>query len=109
MAKPVAHRRLDSLKPDHHGKRAAAVDPLLTGNGGRKNGGGTRFVRCRKDAGDPRHCVGKCIRANQQRAACLRCRQGLQRDLVHHTKRAKGPAHQLRQVVAGDILHHLAA
>ena len=46
---------------------------------------------------------------NDERALTFRRRQHLQRDLREHSQRAVRARHQLRQVIAGDVLHHLAA
>jgi hypothetical protein len=42
-------------------------------------------------------------------ASATGTRQHLERDLEHHAERAEAARHQARDVVAGDVLHHLAA
>ena len=45
----------------------------------------------------------------QQRARLVRRRQDFYRDLVEHRQCAPGAGQQLGEIVAGDVLHHLAA
>ena len=47
--------------------------------------------------------------AQHQRPLALRTRHHLQRHLGHDRERATGTREQLAEVVAGDVLHHLAA
>ena len=49
------------------------------------------------------------VQLEQQRGLGRRHRQHLQRDLGDHAQRAQRAGHQARHVVAGHVLHHLAA
>ena len=109
MPETVPDRRLDPLETNDRGEGTAAVHALLGCDGGRQDGAGTGLVRGCKDTGNQRNGTGKIVSADEKRTACFRRGQCLDCDLVHHAQRTERTAHQFRQIIAGDILHHLAA
>ena len=75
----------------------------------RQVGGAGDFVRAaqRSAHGFHRRLVGQT--QENQRARLVWGRQDLNRHLIQHGKRPPGAREQLGEIVAGDVLHHLAA
>ncbi len=106
------HRRGESFDP-HGGNRGAGVGDITDRRQHRHRqrqvgGGGDLVARIeRRRHCPPRRFVGEAV--HQNRADFFRRRQHLDGDFGERRQGAVGAGHQLRQIVAGDVLDHPAA
>ncbi len=102
----------------HRGRRALDADQRLRPVGAREHAargrrrqmrGAAGLVRAVEGAGHRRDGSHIVETGEHERSRLLRRRQHLDADLGQHRERAVGARHQLREVVAGDVLHHATA